>query len=453
MGGDVISNSVKVECAGCGKTISRSQRDYNRSKTKVFYCSKECRHNHIFVELTCANCGEQFSRKKAKVTGQDKCFCSNHCRMNYLQAHGTRPKTGGVVACKNCGREIYRAAWQLERNKDHFCSPECASEYHRGRPNDARRRGEKVNCANCGNELWRTSQEIKDSKTGLFYCNKECFDAYRKSHPLHRVPLKRSECEYCGNEFDHEARYARRFCSNDCYRAWQKDHAGVNHPLTNKIETRCDWCGKKIKVIPARMGYHQHHFCGPECQRIWFSEIHSKSEDFRDTMRESATKWTLETKQKQRITRPQLIANGLLDELGIPFQNETQCGYFAVDNYLVESDLVIEVQGDYWHYHPIRFSRLDERAIRRIGQDKARHTYLKSHKNIEILYLWESDLIEAPEKCCRLIEYYVKNKGQIEEYQSYNYDLYDDILILKRPRIVPFMEYEVDALRELIKQK
>lgn len=62
--------------------------------------------------------------------------------------------------------------------------------------------------------------------------------------------------------------------------------------------------------------------------------------------------------------------------------------------------------------------------------DKQKHTYILNHFNIEILYLWEKDIIEYPEKCEALILEYIGNNGLLHDYNSFNYSFIDNNLIL-----------------------
>ena len=58
---------------------------------------------------------------------------------------------------------------------------------------------------------------------------------------------------------------------------------------------------------------------------------------------------------------------------------------------------------------------------RTILKDKQKKTYILNHNNINILYLWETDINKNPELCELLILEYIKNHGHLEHYHSFNW--------------------------------
>ena len=144
-------------------------------------------------------------------------------------------------------------------------------------------------------------------------------------------------------------------------------------------------------------------------------------------------------------SKPQLIVNDMLDNLGIQYRNEENFKYYAVDNYLVDYNLVIEVMGDFWHCSPFKYSKDKAYAhqLHTISRDKAKHTYILNYHGIEILYLWETDIDKNPDVCERLIVEYVNNAGVLDNYHSFNYHLADDgQLCLNASIIVPYQQQE-----------
>lgn len=147
-------------------------------------------------------------------------------------------------------------------------------------------------------------------------------------------------------------------------------------------------------------------------------------------------------------TKPQIITNQILDNLDIKYENEYDCKYYAVDNYLVDYNLMIEVMGDYWHSNPLSYEntdQLNEVQRTRITKDKAKHTYLLNNYNINVLYLWETDLYVNPELCEELIKKYIDCNGQIENYNSFNYHMEENTITLNDNIIYPFYEDAVNA--------
>jgi G:T-mismatch repair DNA endonuclease (very short patch repair protein) len=134
---------------------------------------------------------------------------------------------------------------------------------------------------------------------------------------------------------------------------------------------------------------------------------------------------TLEgTRNSLEISKPQQIINNVLDDLGINYISEYDCNYYLVDQYLTDYNLMIEVQGDYWHCSPLLSNRSNTSGIKKNKtKDKRKHTYIKNQYGIEILYLWETDINENLKLCIELIKTYIKNNGVLENYHSFNYIL------------------------------
>jgi very-short-patch-repair endonuclease len=130
-----------------------------------------------------------------------------------------------------------------------------------------------------------------------------------------------------------------------------------------------------------------------------------------------------------RLTKPQIIVNNILDELNIKFENEKPFKFYEVDNYLIDSKLIIEVQGDYFHYNP-KFLFNEKHKSKALRKDKAKNTFFINKYNINILYLWEDDLKNNKDLCKKLIINYIDNYGILENYHSFNYSLVNNNLIL-----------------------
>ena len=128
--------------------------------------------------------------------------------------------------------------------------------------------------------------------------------------------------------------------------------------------------------------------------------------------------------------------------MGILYTNEKGFKYYAVDNYLDEHNLIIEVMGDFWHCHPLKYNNENMRDIhkKRIPKDKAKHAYFKNNYNIEILYLWEDDIYNNLDVCNALINKYINNNGILDNYHSFNYRLQNNELILNDKIIVPYQD-------------
>lgn len=281
-------------------------------------------------------------------------------------------------------------------------------------------------------------------------------------------------CEYCGKdaEYPPSAYLTTRhhYCSHECY---YKDKArtsphGEDSIYYNRISTKCSNCGKPIQIIPSeykrlnRFG-DNNNFCSQNCYWQYRSKYYRGEKSNKDLIN-----WTPELIEKMRInkakamsgdnrlnTKPQIIVNDMLNELGIKYTREYNVKYYSIDNYLDDYNLMIEVMGDYWHANPLRYNNdkygLNEKQLEGIHRDKLKYSYIKNHYNIEILYLWETDILKFPQLCKKLISHYVSSNGAISNYNSFNYSLYNDKLVLNSNIITPYKDMDKSKYKILLR--
>jgi len=142
-----------------------------------------------------------------------------------------------------------------------------------------------------------------------------------------------------------------------------------------------------------------------------------------------------------RQTKPQIIINSLLSDNNISYVNEKTFKYYSVDNFLDEHNLIIEVMGDYFHANPLiydDYSVLNSMQKKDIIRDKRKNTYIYKYFNIHILYIWESDIKNNPKLCESLILKYIECCGLLDDYNSFNYHLTNNTVILNSNIINPY---------------
>ena len=299
-------------------------------------------------------------------------------------------KTGIIIQCENCGKEVYKTQSQYNKAIHHFCSTKCQMEFQ----------------------------------------HNECYED--------------RECEICGRPFHVKKKSTQRFCSRSCQGKWQSTQTGDLNPRSKRIECECDGCGAFIKIMPCENKLFRYHFCSDDCRSIWLKNIYSQSDEVRERSRTTALKELMAGVFAQTTnTAPQRIINTMLEQMDIPYKNEEVFGYYAVDNYLKEVNLVIEVMGDFWHSSPLKYpdiNKLVDVQRKRIGKDKAKHTYIKNQYGIDILYLWETDIHKYPDMCALLITEYINNNGVLPNYNSFNYHIENHQLVLNDEIIYPYYE-------------
>lgn len=163
-------------------------------------------------------------------------------------------------------------------------------------------------------------------------------------------------------------------------------------------------------------------------------------------------------KTKTRNTKIQLRINEILDKYNIQYEREYFLGnYMQIDNYLCDYNLMIEIQGDYWHANPLIYNEhgrlINDIQAKDIIQDKKKHTMAKN-SGVEILYLWEYDIVNHIDLCEKLILMYIKLNGAISNYNSFNWTLnIDGEPILKNLIICPYHELPYKECKKILKQK
>lgn len=99
-----------VNCNGCGKEFYIAQSVFARSKTKKFYCSRECQKTSNRIEKTCVRCGKKFEVVKSKSRYK---YCSRECYFGEQS----------VEICRACGKTF--RVWNSNKGKIRYCSKEC----------------------------------------------------------------------------------------------------------------------------------------------------------------------------------------------------------------------------------------------------------------------------------------------------------------------------------------
>lgn len=338
----------------------------------------------------CPQCGNEFLYMKSK----ERTCCSKECFIKSKQ-------TGKNIECDNCGKTFYRRQYHIDRQKNKcqnsFCSPQCQKEY------------------------------------------------------LHKQTFEVRQCEICAKEFEVSKLSSQRFCSDECQIEWQKTRIGELNPKFTSVLIPCTYCGTKHYVKPYKFEEQENFFCSKECIQAWYAEVFSQQEEWKEKSRQRILK-QLQNGYFGVETLPQKIIDNILDQCSIAYQREKNFEYYAVDNYLLDYNLVIEVQGDYWHVNPLKFtSSITDVQYNRIGKDKAKHTYLKNQYNIEILYLWENDIINDAELCKKLIEQYIDNNGHLNNYHSLNYSMINNMLMLNDNLITPYQDMSCEEYKEIFK--
>ena len=285
-----------------------------------------------------------------------------------------------------------------------------------------------------------------------------------------------SICDYCGVDiintpFDFMSS-EHHYCSHNCYSKHKKEiiDRGEDSIFYDRVITKCDQCGKAINRTKSRYNRKNrfgeiHNFCSKECYWTYRSNYYVGEKSNRDLIN-----WTpqLHNKMRENLiqrlknddrlnSKPQQIVDKILDKLKINYTREYNIKYYSIDNYLNDYNLMIEVMGDYWHASPCRYNELkyglNQKQLDGIHRDKLKYSYVKNQYNIEILYLWESDILNNSLLCEKLICEYINNNGALDNYNSFNFSLdSNNSLCLNSDLIIPYKDQDIKRYKHLLKQ-
>ncbi|WP_039230751.1 hypothetical protein [Clostridium haemolyticum] len=416
---------------------------------KMIYINK-IKMNNIKVEIKCKNCSKIMSVWVCDIIN-NKQFCSKKCQKSFKQAQIHNQKTNNMKKCNKCHHIKPLNEFGLDKYKSDGYNNKCKvcdriarlknniTIYDDWTIQDLRTIFDLSlnNKVNTINEMQKFIPN-KSIEEILNFASKNNLKLYN----LH-VQVK---CTYCNKDIlvrkDEYLNYNDYFCNRKCKNNYlQKDN----------IQCTCDWCKKVIiktkSAFESRM--RKHHFCSVNCSQKFFKNITVKTDKWKTMLKKNAIN-NLQKGAYKTNSSIQIKINNILEELSENYINEYPIGYYALDNYLLKHNLLIEVMGTYWHCDNRYYNNIKYKMQRkRIANDKTKHNYIVNNHGIEILYLWESDINNNLALCKQLIKHYINNKGRIINYHSFNYHLDNNNLILNKNLIRPYMEWDKKELSSI----
>jgi very-short-patch-repair endonuclease len=98
------------------------------------------------------------------------------------------------------------------------------------------------------------------------------------------------------------------------------------------------------------------------------------------------------------MTLPEKGMVNILTELGLTFQSQLIISSFIYDFYVPEFNLIIEVDGDYYHGNPAKYARHELNAMQKKNRRRDRtKTKLATQSNYDLLRFWETDINASPD--------------------------------------------------------
>lgn len=122
-----------------------------------------------------------------------------------------------------------------------------------------------------------------------------------------------------------------------------------------------------------------------------------KSPTHIEKMRNNAINLIKSGRIRKTLTKPHLLVIEILSKLDINYICEFQIGYYLFDIFLPDYQILIEVDGDYWHCNPLIFPNgpKTKTQLINIARDKRKNEYCIEN-NLRLIRLWEFDILNTP---------------------------------------------------------
>jgi len=273
--------------------------------------------------------------------------------------------------CKHCKKE-------LTYKQKVYCSREC--QY-----NDSK--GEKVKriecvCLFCDKKYLETEYRLSINKGK--YCSRKCKDNHQKE-----IYLGSNNPSFGRNISSEELIYRSDFMKN----LWKSDDFKnkVKEGYKKFINEKGYYPGQDEKSINKRketiiLKYGvPHNWCG----------IYGKR-DCDLTCIKLYGKTSLEISNNFfRNTQPELLFEDILKNLNFDYSKQLRIHsnsfYKIYDFYLPKYNILIEVDGDYWHGNPTKFKVLNEQQMRIKINDEIKNKLAIEHGH-QLIRFWEYDI-------------------------------------------------------------
>jgi G:T-mismatch repair DNA endonuclease (very short patch repair protein) len=379
---------MNIICEYCKETF---ETDNQKRK----YCSKSCglkhraqkNHDLYYEDRICSICGKSFHvRKKSK-----KKTCSSKCG-NKSSGNKKRHKDIERV-CEVC-ENVFKVKMNSKRVT---CSRKCGNTRSWSLvPKDDKRRTDHI-------ELMRN---IGKKNIGGDPWNKGVVGAQEAWNKLDRIIYK---CKVCHRDYETYVKNdnpRRSTCGSIyCTQAkvpLPKDHdVDVDNWTEPTKKFRCKICGKEFEVLLGRSGRIKgwKHKRGKGKKKLL-----TCSEDCFNVLRSMLL---MECGSKSCDTKPELEVEKRLKEHKVRYRKQywqrTDKRIVFYDFILWDYNLLLEVDGDYWHANPKIYSILNEAQSKNVKNDKFKERLAKD-RGFLIFRIWESEIPEKFEKLLELLK-------------------------------------------------
>jgi len=134
----------------------------------------------------------------------------------------------------------------------------------------------------------------------------------------------------------------------------------------------------------------------------WNKDLTKETDDRVRKMSEKALLRIQNNSGPFKDTKPELKMKEILNELNIQFEHQFRLQNHLFDFHLLNTNILIEVDGDYWHGNPKKFSKLNK--VQKIVKQKdlKKESFAKEN-NFILLRFWEDNILNNAKEVKNII--------------------------------------------------
>lgn len=136
-------------------------------------------------------------------------------------------------------------------------------------------------------------------------------------------------------------------------------------------------------------------------QKAWNKNI-PRSEETKRKIGEKRLLQILNHPGPYKNTKPELKMKDILNDLNIPFEHQFRLGNHLFDFHVLNTNILIEVDGDYYHGNPEKFSKLNKMQLKQRQKD-IKTNMLAEENNFVLLRFWQNDVLHSTEEVKNII--------------------------------------------------
>lgn len=384
---DLVNHKKQINvCHFCDKTFVVTRCKFDKK-----YCSSKCFYNsirvHKYEKRHCKICNKLYTTEKDNLNSK---YCSAACR--YESQKGLRIS----IQCLECNKVFVK----LKTSPIKFCSRRCFFDCRKhllGEKNPSYKIRKMTRCHHCNKEIFYTpGAKNKHNSRGKkkWFCCRNCWTISR------RKKQKIIQCVTCDKtmkiSFAKYAKKHRYHCSKECL--WRDSIWTENRNKNLKGERiarkiiQCKHCKKDVKTYVTD---NITKYCSLACHYAEGLSIETRKKISVAASTNRAKQFppkgdtSIERKIKGFTEQLQLT---IIPSYYVDIEHAYRC-----DIYVVNYNLIIECDGDKFHFNPKyhkatdRLFRYGVRAGTRWGLDKIRTIEMLA-AGYRVMRLWEEDI-------------------------------------------------------------